>query len=311
MSEHVIVTGAAGFIGRRLCRALRARGRVTAVVRNAQPAGAWDDAIIADLSREDIPPHAFDGADVVFHLAGRAHAVVERASDVALYRSVNVEGTRRVLAAARRAGVRRVVFASSVKAMGEDGDAGAPESAYGVSKREAEDAVWAGGLPEAVVLRLSLVYGPGVEGNLGSMLRAVKSGRFPPPPRIANRRAMVHVDDVVRVAMAAADETAAPGQTYVIGDGVAYSTRAIYDSMRRALGMNPVSWSLPVPCWRALGCAGDLIGALARRRAPFDSEAYRKLFGSAWYEPSEILPTLGVGCSLTLDDALPEMVRAR
>ena len=310
MSKHVIVTGAAGFIGRRLCEALRARGRVTAVVRSAQTSGPWDDAIIADLSRDDIPPREFEGADVVFHLAGRAHAVAERASDVALYRSVNVEGTRRVLAATRAAGVRRVVFASSVKAMGEDGDTGAPQSAYGVSKRDAEDAVWAVGIPESVVLRLSLVYGPGVEGNLGGMLRAVKSGRFPPPPRVHNRRAMVHVDDVVRVAMAAADAPAAPGQTYVIGDGVAYSTRAIYDSMRRALGMKAPSWALPAPCWRALGYAGDALGALARRRAPFDSEAYRKLFGSAWYQPSEIQPTLGVGCSLTLDDALPKMVRA-
>jgi UDP-glucose 4-epimerase len=309
VTDGVIVTGAAGFIGRRLCEALRARGPVTAVLRT-RTSGPWDHAIIADLARDDIPPRAFDGAGVVYHLAGRAHAVAERASDVALYRSVNVDGMRRVVAAANAAGVRRVVFASSVKAMGEGGDSGGPESAYGVSKREAEDVLRAGGLPEAVVLRLSLVYGPGVEGNLGGMLRAVKSGRFPPPPRIQNRRAMVHVDDVVRVAIAAAENPAAAGQTYVIGDGVAYSTRAIYDSMRRSLGMNMAARGLPSPCWRAMAYAGDAIGAVARRRAPFDSEAYRKLFGSAWYEPSDVQTMLGVGRCLTLDDALPEMIRA-
>lgn len=309
MSGHAVVTGASGFIGRRLCESLRARGRVTAVLRHATT-GPWDHVVVADLSRDEIPAHAFDGADVVFHFAGRAHAVAERASDVALYRSVNVDGTRRVLEAARASGVRRIVFASSVKAMGEDGDARAPQSAYGISKREAEEVVWSSGVPEAVVLRLSLVYGPGVEGNLGGMLRAIKSGRFPPPPRVNNRRAMVHVDDVVRVAMAAADHPAASGQTFVVGDGVAYSTRSIYDGMRRALGMNAPSWALPAPGWRALGFAGDVVGAMARRRAPFDSEAYRKLFGSAWYEPSDVRSTLGLGRYLTLDDALPEMVRA-
>ena len=309
MSERYVVTGASGFIGRRLCTALRERGPVTAVLRNRET-GPWDHVITADLERDEIPAHAFEGAHAVFHLAGRAHAVAERSSDLALYTRVNVDGTRRVLTASRASGVRRFVLASSVKAMGEDGDAGGPQSAYGVSKRRAEDVVWSGGMPAAVVLRLSLVYGPGVEGNLGGMLRAVKAGRFPPPPRIPNRRAMVHVDDVVRVAIAAAHDDGATGKTFVVGDGVAYSTRGIYDAMLRALGREAPAWSLPAPCWRSLALAGDVLGAILRRRAPFDSEAYRKLFSSAWYEPADLVSALGVPRFLTLDDALPHMVRA-
>ena len=160
---------------------------------------------------------------------------------------------------------------------------------------------------ETVVLRPSLVYGPDVGGNLREMLRAVKRGYFPPPPRIANRRAMVHVDDVVRVACVAGEHPGAAGRTYVIGDGEKYSTRDIYERMLLALGRRVPAWSFPGPCWRAAAVAGDALGALRRRRAPFDSGAYRKLFGSAWYDPSD-LRELGVTTFLTLDDALPEML---
>jgi nucleoside-diphosphate-sugar epimerase len=143
------------------------------------------------------------------------------------------------------------------------------------------------------------------------MLRAVRARRFPPPPRIPNRRAMVHVDDVVRVMLVAGEDARAAGCTFVVGDGVAYTTRAIYDAMRAALGRRASAWSLPAPCWRALALAGDAWGATTGRRAPFDSEAHRKLFGSAWYETSDVQAALGVPPFLTLEDALAEMVARR
>jgi nucleoside-diphosphate-sugar epimerase len=308
MSARYVVTGASGFIGQRLCAALRERGRVIALLRRDQ-SGPWDDVVIADVGRDDIPARALEGANAVFHFAGRAHAVTERRADLDLYTRVNVEGTRRVVDAARAAGVRRFVFASSVKAMGE-GDGDETLSPYGQSKRDAE-AIVLRGMPEPVVLRLALVYGPGVEGNLGGMLRAIKAYRFPPPPSVHNRRAMIHVDDVVRAAVAAGESPGAVGATLVVGDGVEYSTRHIYDAMNAALGRPSPAWSLPDPCWRAIAVAGDAMGAVLRRRAPFDSDAYRKLFGSAWYEPGDMRAVLGVVPRLTLADALPGMVAGR
>jgi nucleoside-diphosphate-sugar epimerase len=263
--------------------------------------------IVADIARDEI---RFANADVVFHLAGRAHAVLEKAADVSLYTSVNVEGTRRVVAAARAAGIPRFVFASSVKAIRED-DEDETLSPYGKSKRDAEEIVLKNGIAEPVVLRLALVYGPGVEGNLGGMLRAIRAYRFPPPPRIANRRAMVHVDDVVRALLAAGAFAGASGKTVVVGDGVEYSTRDIYDAMNHALDRPAPTWSLPLALWRALARAGDALGAMQSRRAPFDSDAYRKLFGSAWYEPGDMRADLGMVPQLTLEDALPGMVAAR
>jgi nucleoside-diphosphate-sugar epimerase len=224
-----------------------------------------------------------------------AHALSERAGDEESYRRINVDGTRRVLTAAAAAGVPRIVFASSVKAMGNGRGRSEPETPYATSKLEAERLVLDGGLVvEPVVLRLSLVYGPGVEGNLGGMLRAVERRRFPPPPRIDNRRSMVHVDDVVRVAIAASESPGAVGRVLVVGDGVEYSTHAIYAAMLRALGRDVPAWTLPASLWLVLAALGDGWGALTRRRAPFDRDSHEKLFGSAWYPASDLAGTLGV-----------------
>ncbi|HET6348622.1 MAG TPA: NAD-dependent epimerase/dehydratase family protein, partial [Candidatus Krumholzibacteria bacterium] len=175
----------------------------------------------------------------------------------------------------------------------------------------AEQVVWDAGVAEAVVLRIALVYGPGVGGNLRSMLDAIDRRRFPPPPPVPNRRSMIHVDDVVRVMIAAGERVGVAGHTLVVSDGVPYSTRAVYEAMVRALGRSVPAWWMPVPCWRMLARTGDAVRVLTGRRAPFDSDAYRKLFGSAWYQPSNLQAELGIAMSRTLADAVPEMMPAR
>jgi nucleoside-diphosphate-sugar epimerase len=122
---------------------------------------------------------------------------------------------------------------------------------------------------------------------------------------------MVHVADVVRTTVAAAMHARAVGNTFVLGDGVTYSTHDIYARMMRALGREVPAWSVPAVCWRSLALAGDAWGTLTRRRAPFDSSGYRKLFGSAWYEASDVQGMLGLPRFLTLDDALAAMVERR
>ncbi len=305
--RSALVTGASGFIGRRLCAALAQDGvRVKALVHQAATEGPWHESMRVDLARENVPANACDGVDAVFHFAGKAHAISERRQDDADYRRINVDGTRRVLDAASQAGVQRVIFASSVKAMGEGDGNEAPLTPYGQSKLDAEALMTQ--VTEPVVLRLSLVYGPGVGGNLDAMLRAVDQSRFPPPPRIDNRRAMVHVDDVVKIAIASAAGTYREPGPFVIGDGVPYSTSTIYDAMVSALGRRSSRWRVPAVAWRMLAGAGDAAGAVMRRRAPFDSVAYQKLFGSAWYPPADVRVLFGVHPLRTLSDALPEMV---
>jgi nucleoside-diphosphate-sugar epimerase len=315
MRKTHLVTGATGFIGTRLCAALGEDSRVRALSRrNAD--GPWSESVAADLT-EGVPRDATLGVDTVFHLAGYTHAVDGPGDDERPYRRVNVEGTRALLERSREAGVRRFVFVSSVKVLGEGGDSiidddspARPRSAYGRTKLEAERLVLEGGyVPEQVVLRPTLVYGPGVKGNLLSMIAAVDAGRFPPARRLTNRRSMVHVDDLVRAALGAARKEAVVGRCFIVSDGVQYSTRRIYEIVCEALEKPPRP-GVPLPVFRVLAWVGDLAGAVTRRRAPFDSQAYAKLFGSACYDGSALWQALGAEPIWTLEAAMTDMVAA-
>lgn len=288
--QIAVVTGANGLIGMKLCRALKEHGwHVIAVCRRPVP-GPWDQIIIADLAKdgEVLLP---SGISLIFHLAGKAHALADTAQDEADYFAVNTVGTTRMLEAAQRAEVRRFVMFSSVKAMG-DGEAAEqdetaecrPETPYGKSKLAAEKLVLEGGyVPEPVVLRLSMVYGLPNKGNLPRMIDAISKDRFPPLPEVGNRRSMVHVEDVVQAALLTAECQAAVRQIYIVTDGRQYSTRQIYLWICHALQKPIPRWVVPVPAFRLLAFIGDGIGRLRHKRFVFDTDALDKLIGSAAY----------------------------
>jgi nucleoside-diphosphate-sugar epimerase len=307
------VTGGSGFLGRALVAALGARGHEVRVLRR-RPGAAGE--VAADLSRERPPAAPFAGVHTVFHLAALTHAEA-RAANESDYEALNVEGTRRVLDAALAAGARRLVFVSSVKAMGEGGperiaeDAEPrPTTAYGRSKLAAERLVLAAAdRLHATVLRLPMVYGPEQkEGNLARLLAMTARGLFPPPPRTRNRRSMVHRDTVVEALLLAAADPRAAGRTYVVTDGAPYSTRELYDWAREALGRRPSALAMPAPLLRVAARAGDVAGRLLGRAVPFDSEAFEKLFGSAWYADDRIRRELGFHADRTLRSVMPELV---
>lgn len=314
--RHVLLSGATGFLGSELCGYLRKRGvRVRGVVRSAVD-GPWDDMIVADLASSGIEKESLYGIDTVFHLAGKAHALSETRDASSEYARINTEGTRRLLSAARVAGVRRFVFFSSVKAVGEGGvdcmdeSSNLPaETPYGQSKREAERLVIEGGyVPSPVVLRLSMVYGPSDKGNLPRMIESVAKGRFPPLPESSNRRSMVHVEDVVQAAVLAAERLEAVGQIYNVTDGQTYSSRQIYEWICDALGRPVPRWNVPMGVLKALASVGDRIGRMRDRRFIFDSDVLDKLVGSACYSSDKIVRELGFRPKRNLRSSLPEII---
>jgi len=303
---NVLVTGATGFIGSRL----RSTGR--ALVRTK-----FDpNDIEGDLLNLDSLHVACTGIDTVFHCAGYAHAFTS--ADSSLHWRINYEGTRNLIEAAGNAGVKRFVFLSSVKAMASPGSQcvdeqwpGDPASAYGISKRAAEDAVLAGGLKYGmgvVNLRLAMVYGRGGRGNLERMAQAIKRGWFPPLPDTNNRRSLVHVRDVISAIRAVASNPNTYGKTYIVANAKSYSGYEIYKLVREALGLPASSFTLPANALRAGGCLGDIAQRAFKIKSPVTTELISKLLDSECYCPKSIEQTTGWRAEMTLKQGLQEMI---
>jgi UDP-glucose 4-epimerase len=215
------------------------------------------------------------------------------ADPLAAFRRVNVEGTRSVHAAAAEAGVRRLVYLSSIKAMGEGGavpyretDQPLPVDPYGISKWEAEQALAqarARGGPEYVVLRPTLVYGPGVGGNVRRLLRLAELSRWIPVPlgRIANRRSLISVNNLVSGITTVARHPGAADRTFLVSDGEDLSTSELLARLAAGLGIRPLLLPCPTRLLRALA-------ALAGRTADLD-----RLLGSLSVDSSLIRDQLG------------------
>lgn len=315
-----LVTGGTGFIGRYLVdRLLQDGASVTILSRYPQSElGHRCTMVAGDLVRPETLAGICRGIDAVFHLGGYAHAVDEPDDKgEEMYRRVTVDGTRSLLEESINSGVRRFLFFSSVKAMGEGGDAcfdetakSRPVTAYGKAKREAEKLVLATerhGLAPTV-LRLPMVYGPGNKGNIPRMIQAIARGRFPPLPDTGNRRSMVDVRDVIQAAMLAVTNPAAAGKIYIVTDGQAYSTRRLYVWMCEALCRPIPSWSIPLSVMRIAARIGDIAGHMRGRRFMMDSDALQKLTGSAWYSSEKITRELGYRPAYTLKSSLPDMI---
>lgn len=252
----LVVTGANGFVG----RALMAHwGPAAQAISLRDPAVDWAQAL--------------HGARTVVHLAARVHVMQEHAADpLEAFRQANVHASVRLARCAAEAGVRRLVFLSSVKVLAErsapgrpltEADTPAPEDAYGQSKWEAEQALMAiareTGL-ELVIIRAPLVYGPGVKANFAALLRAVRAGWPLPLGAVDNRRSLVGLDNLVDFIGLCCHHPAAANQTFLVSDGQDISTAQLLGHMAQALGRPPRTFSVPVPCLRV---AGRLLGRSA------------------------------------------------
>ena len=244
----LLVTGANGFVGRALCDALAASGRsFRRSVRVPDP-GVPGTIAVGDIGPATDWNAALDGVRCVIHLAARSHVLREAAPDaLAAYRRINVQGSAALAQQAARAGVRRIVYMSSIKVNGEaaakpftEDDSPRPEDPYGMSKREAEEAlarVAAESGLELAVLRPPLVYGPRVKGNFLRLLDWVARGAPLPLASIDNRRSLIHVGNLADAAIKAADAPQAAGQTYLVADGEDVSTPDLVRALARALGV--------------------------------------------------------------------------
>lgn len=268
---RVLVTGANGFVGRILCPFLVERGHeVTRVLRSTTDENQF--AITGKVLNVESIDSGTDWSgllsniDVVVHLAAKVHVMnAGSESTLAQYREVNVEGSGRLAMAAAEAGVRRLVYLSSIKVNGEAtfdqpfhsaDQITSPADSYGISKAEAEARLRQlekdKGI-EVVIIRPPLIYGPDVKGNLRLLSKAIKR-RFPLPfGAVNNRRDLVSVYNLCDLISVCVECERAAGQTFLVSDGEPLSTAGLIRYMANAQSITPRLPKVPINLLKIIG----------------------------------------------------------
>jgi len=289
---RVVVTGAAGFIGRALCGGLVERGhRVVGLTRgSAEPIPGVEMRPIGEITARTHWTEHLGGADIVIHLANRAHRSVSAGAA-----SHEAEAAAMLARAAAANGVRRLVYMSSVRAMGETTRPGAPfrptdpplpREAYGRAKLEIEQALTTAAQEtghELVILRPPLVYGPAVKANFRALIRLAASGLPLPFAGIANRRSLIFLDNLVDAAVHAALHPAAAGHVLLARDEFDLSTEELIRQLAEGLGRPARLFAMPqavLAVCRRLPALGAFFARLTLS-LQVDDSATRHLLGWA------------------------------
>ena len=305
----MLLTGASGFVGR-------------AVLDRVVQDRRFEPVIAVRKALSDLPGttrmvkiNAIDAAcdwseavtdcAVVVHCAARVHVMSDASADpLAEFRKVNVDGTLQLARQAAQAGAKRFIFVSSIKVNGEGTRRGAPYTAdaepapvdpYGISKMEAEQALRllaAQTGMEVVIIRSTLVYGPGVKANFLNMMRWLSKGVPLPFGAIHNQRSLVALDNLVDLILTCAEHPLAANETFLVSDGEDLSTTQLLRRMAAALG-TPARL-LPVPAW-ILECGASLLGRKALSQ---------RLCGSLQVDIGKTQKLLGWVAPVSVDQAL-------
>jgi nucleoside-diphosphate-sugar epimerase len=279
-----VSSGATGFIGQFLLRELPKRGyRLRVLLRRPSTVPMeCASAVVGDLGRAQNMAAALADADAVIHSAGLAHAMSGLPEDD--YRLLNTEATIALARAAQRADVKRFVFLSSVRAQsGPTADqvltetlSAQPTDPYGRSKLAAEQGLAALDI-DWVALRLVLVYGPGVKGNMAELIRLARSP-YPLPLRsLTGKRSLLAAENLVAAIDAVLQTPQTLRRPLIVADPEPFTIPQMIGAMRQGLGRKPLL--LPAPSmlleWglRAVG----------------RGEIYQRLAGSLVADPSALM----------------------
>ena len=299
----VALTGATGFIGKYLLHALPKRGyRVRVLLRRptALPEGC-PSAVIGDLARPYNMAEALAEVDAVIHTAGLAGAMSGVPEDD--YRVFNTEATVGFARSAARARVKRFVFLSSIRAQcGATADniltedqAPNPTDAYGRSKLAAELGLAETGL-DWVALRLALVYGPGVQGNMARLIGLARSPYPLPLAGLKGRHSLLALDNLAAAVDAVLASPQQLKRPLIVADPEPLTVGAMIAAMRKGAGRRAGLFNVPA----------SVIETALRLRGR--AEAYQVLFGSLVADPSA-LAKLGWTPPVATDEGLARLLR--
>ena len=285
---NALVTGGTGFVGSHLTEALTGRGwNVRVIAKDAMYHGDLGvETVIADLRDETVLAPLLRDADYIFHVAG-----LTRACSAAEYYAGNHLATMDLLRNCERhcRSLQRLVYVSSLTAVGprtgrdevDERTPYHPVSHYGRSKMLAELEVLdaARKLPVSIV-RPSAIYGPR-DRDLFRYFSIIRRGLQPLMGEAGHEVNLVHVDDVVRGILCAADHPAAIGEVFNIGNGN-YTNEEICGAIAAAEGRQPLIFYLPETLAFLTGLAGECCGKLTRRQVFLNAQKIREVVQKSW-----------------------------
>lgn len=310
---RVLITGINGFVGKALglylCdRVDLVRGSLWKASHNISD--KVDSIVVGNIDEETDWGEALSSIDVVIHTAARVHVMSDKVSNpLAEFRKTNVDGTKNLAIQAAKAGVKRLVFISSIKVNGEStcknepfrySDLPSPQDPYGISKYEAEKELKQisedTGL-EVVIVRPPLVYGPGVKANFHNMMKWVRKGIPLPLGGIDNRRSFVSLYNLVDFIYCCSKNQNAANKTFLVSDDEDISTTNLLKKIAKKMGKK--SRLIPVSS-KLISTAAWLLGK---------GDFAKRLLGSLQLDISYSKNELGWSPVVSVEESLEKTVK--
>lgn len=262
----IAITGANGFIGQALCQHLESKQiTATGLCRTVLPAKAGLENSFVNLCEVSTPwaepqlSEALNGCNTIVHLAGRAHQLAgeDPEKELELQLNAHLELSKIVARSAKKAAVKRIVFISSAKVLGESSGGGvfmhdsppAPEDAYAKAKWQTEQ--WLQSFChtekiELVIIRPGLVYQKDAKGNLASLQKAIDLYLPLPLSSIRNRRDLVGLDNLLELIEVCIEHPKAANQTFLVSDNKPLSTPELIRLIAQSRNKKPMLIPLPI-----------------------------------------------------------------
>ena len=312
-SQTVAILGGSGFIGTRLARLLTERN-VQVRIGDIRPSETFPDLWKqADVRSLESLREFVSGADTIVNLAAEHRDDVRPLSR---YYETNVEGASQVCVAASNAGIRRIIFTSSVAVYGfqpapvDENGLYSPFNAYGKTKLEAEAVYrrWAEEDPSRtlVIVRPTVVFGEGNRGNVYSLINQIASGRFLMVGSGNNIKSIAYVGNVAAFLMHTL--SLGPGvHIFNYVDGPDLKTRDLVEHIKSCLGKSSKISRIPRPVALAGGHILDVLARVSGRTFPISAVRIRKFCESTQFY-SKRVPQLGFVPPYSLRDALDQTI---
>ena len=318
----ILLTGANGFIGSNFQQYCYEKSKkIVLVSRNdsrSKNLHSFHDIInVGEINSSTNWSSALKGINCVIHCAAKVHTMNEK--DQHDYRSINIEGTKNLAEQAVKAGVKRLVFLSSVKVNGEgfnenvtkknneffffnQEDTPNPQGEYAISKLKTEKVLWeisAKKNLEVVIVRLPLVYGKDVKGNIARLIKIIKSGIPLPFSMIKNQRSIIGIDNLIDFLMLCIDHPDASGKTFLVSDSDDLSTPDLIKLIASSFGQKANLFPVPLFLLKFLG---SIFGK---------QKEINRLIGSLRIDNSYVKETLNWTPPVSVEEGIMRMIQRK